>query len=222
MATADGKQFRIGWHEVSILERFSSVLYPIDIMELLRLLPTIEYLVPALVLRGTPEIGKPIATKGDAELVLNQENKTIGIRGRDIATAVKWFTELRKFYMEKLDPSPGLETQYVEINCEGWAKSGTSPNASFASFWSNCHELEELGAIVGKDAVNYGIQLAPANTDPNRPDWFHFYIEPLIVSSDKRYRVKCIWRESQAEPALTKFVGIEGLVEKMIRKIEGH
>jgi hypothetical protein len=141
------KQIEIVWRKVSIVQRFSSVLYPLDIFELLKQLPTIGYVVPELVLRGTPEANKPIAQKGDIELVIDQANKTIGVTGRELEKALASFKELRQFYSERLDPSSGLATQYIEFDGEGWAKSGNSPVSSFASFWSDCRSLEELGRI---------------------------------------------------------------------------
>lgn len=221
MTTEQKQDIQIVWHQVSIIERFSSVLYPLDITELLRQLPTIGYVVPDLVLRGTPEAGKPIAQKGDVELAINQDNKTIGIRGREAEKAVVLFKELRDFYLERLDPSPGLATQYLELNGEGWAKSGNNPNASFASFWADYKRLEELGVILESDVVNFGIQIVPPNKDPNNPEWFHIYLEPLIPSAARRYHIRCIWRGTDVEHLLKKFAKIDETLRNLIKKIEG-
>lgn len=221
MTTEQKQVIQIVWHRAAVIERFSSVLYPLDIAELLRQLPTIGYVVPELVLRGTPEVGKPIAQKGDIELVINQDNKTIGVRGREAEKAVVSFKELRDFYLQRLDPSPGLATQYLEFDGEGWARSENNPSASFASFWSDYGPLQELGVILESDAVNFGVQLVPPNKDPNTPDWFHIYLEPLIPSAARRYHVRCIWRDTDVEQLLKKFAKIDDTLQNLIKKIEG-
>ena len=136
MAKKESK-IQIAWRQVSVIEGFSSVLYPLDVFELLKQLPSIGYVVPELVLRGTPEQGRPIAIKGDVELIINQEGRTIGVRGRDVEKVVESYRELRGFYMERLDPSPGLATRYLEFDGRGWASSDGNPNAVFTKFWNN-------------------------------------------------------------------------------------
>jgi len=215
------KDIEIVWWKVAIIERFSSVLYPLDSLELLRQLPTIGYVVPELALTVRTDSNKPIAQKGDIELVMNQDNKTIGVVGRSIEKTIGSFEELRKFYSERLDPSSGLATQYIEFDGDGWAKSGSSPIASFASFWSDFASFEALGGIVGSDVVDFGVHLAPVNRDPNSPEWLHVIIEPLIPSATSRYRLKYVLRSADTEQLLKKFASIEDTVRRMIKKIEG-
>jgi len=221
MVQEQKQRTQITWHGVSIVERFTSVLYPFDILELLKQLPTIGYIVPDLVLRGTPEPGKPIAQKGDVELVVNQDNKTIGVRGREVEKAISMFEELRNFYLERLDPSPGLVTHYLEFGGEGWAKSGSNPVASFASFWANNENLTDLSGVVGSDVTNFGVHLVPPNKDPNDPEWFEIDVGPLIPSAARRYHVRYIWRGADTEQLIKKFADVNDTVRKLIAKIEG-
>ena len=221
MAQQEQKEIQIVWQQVSIIERFSSVLYPLDILELLKQIPTIGYLVPELVIKGIPEAGKPIATKGDIDLVINQDNKTIGVSGRNPQKAIESYQELRQFYMEHLDPSPNLVTQYVEFNGNGWLKSKCNPIEACSRFWSEYEPLRNLGKVLGEDVTNYGLQLAPPK-DPNDPDWFHIYIDPLIASSSTRYHVRWIWRGQDLKKFLGKFEEVNDLLDKLISKIEGR
>jgi hypothetical protein len=211
----------IVWHQVAVIERFSSVLYPLDIFELLKQLPTIGYVVPELVLRGPTEERQPIATKGDIELVINQDNKTIGVRGRDTETVVASFQELRDFYLERLDPSPGLATHYLEFNGQGWVRSKANPTQVCSGFWADYAPLQGLGRLLEMDITNFGLQLVPANRDPNDPNWFHIYIEPLIASSSKRYRIQWIWRGSDTVELLKRFSKVDETLQRLISKIEG-
>ena len=210
----------IHWYSVSIVERFSSPLYPLDALELLRQLPIIGYIVPEQVLRGIPVSNQPIARKGDVELIINQDNKTIGLKGREIGRTIEYFKELRQFYFEHLDPSPGLLTQYMEFNGEGWAKSGNNPTATFSSFWANNENLVQLGKIIGMDVSNFGVQLVPPNQDPNSPEWFHIYLEPHVASASRRYHVLYIQRGSKVEQLLDRFSRVDDFVIDLIKKIE--
>lgn len=216
------EEFQVVWHQAAVIERFSSVLYPLDTLELLKQLPAIGYVVPELVLRGTPEEGKPIATKGDIEILINQDNKTIGVRGRNAQKAVESFKELREFYLERLDPSPGLATHYLEFDGQGWAKSHANPTDVCSRFWSDHAALKGLGKALGMSATNFGLQLVPPNRDPNDPEWFHVHIEPQVVSSHKRYRVRWIWRSSDAAELLAKLSKVDETLKKLISKIESQ
>ena len=221
MAKEHALLIEVNWYVVFIVERFSSPLYPFDVRELLRQLPTIGYIVPEPVLRGTLEPNQPIARKGDVELIINQDNKTIGVKGREIGRTIEFFKELRKFYLEHLDPSPGLLTQYIEFHGEGWAKSGNNPTTTFSSFWANNENLTKLGTIIGMDAVNFGVQLVPPHQDPNSPEWFHIYLEPLVASASMRYHVVYICRGHDVEQLLDQFSQVKELVRGLIIKIEG-
>jgi hypothetical protein len=217
---ADKEQVVVTWQSLSIIQRFSSVLYPLDSYELLRQLPTIGYVVSDLALRGTPEVDKPAATKGDIEIVGNQDNKTIGVKGRDVDKTISAFQELQSFCVDRLDPSPGLSTHYIEFDGRGWVKTGHNPTAVFASFWSDFAPLQELGSVLGEDVSPFGIELVPPNKDPNDAEWFHIHIRPLIPSAAKRYSVRFIWRGPDMEGMLSKFAKTEDILRQMIRRIE--
>jgi len=217
---ADKEQVDITWQSVSVIQRFSSVLYPLDTFELLKQAPTIGYVVSDLALRGTLEAGKPAAQKGDIELVGNQDNKTIGVKGREVDKSIAAFKELQIFYMERLDPSPGLATHYIEFDAQGWAKSGHNPTAVFTSFWSDFAPLQELGSVLGEDVSNFGIELVSPNKDPNTAEWFHILIKPLIPSAVKRYVVRFTWRGPDVDAMLSKFAKTEDILRRLIRRIE--
>ncbi len=212
---------QIVWQRVSITEGFSSVLFPLDVFDLLRQLPNIGYVVPDLVLRGTPEANRPIATKGDVELTISQDNKTIGVRGRGPEKIVEAFKELREFYLENLDPSPSLATRYLEFDGHGWVKSKSNPSEVFNRLWKDHKVFHDLSSLLGENVSNFGLELTPPNKDPNDPNWFHINIQPVVVSSNKRYRVRWIWRGENLKELLNKFSKIDETLLKVISKLEG-
>lgn len=60
--------------------------------------------------------------KGNVELVFNQDNKVLGVEGRNIIETIDGFNELREFWFKQLALSPIAETHYVELSCEGFRK----------------------------------------------------------------------------------------------------
>jgi hypothetical protein len=207
------------WQQVSTVERYSSPLYPINIPRLLAQLPLVGYIVPDLVLRGTPEQGKPIAMKGDTELVINTDNKTLGVKDKDPESTVNAFRELRKFCLERLDPPP-LAVQYVEFDGAGWIKSKDNPLKVFSSMWHESKALQKLGSIIGEETTNYGVEIVPKDTDPNNAKWFHISIQPYPPSGTKEYIVRWIWREPDSERFLKKSAKCTETLRTMISTIE--
>ncbi len=212
---------QIAWYQVAVVERFSSVLYPLDVWQLLREITDIAYVVPALLLsRGEQEAGKPIAVKGDIELIVNQDKKTIGVRGRDPEKVVESFQELRDFYTERLDPSSGLATHYVEFDGRGWVRGRRNPIEVCSDFWAKCDPMRTLGLILDAEVTNFGIQLVPPNVDPNGPEWFHITIDPLVPSSSSRYRVAWVWRGADIERLLKRFSKVNQVLQTLVLKLE--
>lgn len=214
------KSIEIVWRRISIIQRFSSVLYPFDIIELLRQLPALGYITPSLTLTVSPDPNQPIAQKGDVELVINQDNKTIGLVGRSIEKTVITFRELYKFYSNTLDPSSGLKEQYIELNGDGWLKTNHNPLSTFTSFWSDFKPLEGFNSVFDTDVINFGIDLVPPNVDPNSVEWFHVTIQPHIPSATKRYNFRFVLRGVDTEAYLDKFSNVENSLVNIVKKIE--
>jgi hypothetical protein len=184
-------------------------------------LPQKGYVVPELVLRGTPEDNKPIATHGDMELIVNDTAKTLGIRGRDPDRVADAFEGLRAFYQEHVDPSPGIATHYVELDAKGWVKTDSNPTLAMATFWGKTGRLKTFDRILGSECSNYGLQLCPSGSDPNQADWFHIFLEPLAVSSGKRYRLQWIERSPDIQAIVKRARGIKRDIDQLISRVEG-
>ena len=219
MPEAQKHEIEVTWQQVSTVERFSSVLYPINVPRLLSLLPIAGFVVPDLVLRGTPEAGKPLATKGNTELLINTDNKTLGVKDKDPERSVNAFQELRKFYLEQIDPS-SVEIQYVEFDGIGWIRSKDNPVRVFGRLWRDSKPLQRLSSIIGEDITNYGIEIVPRDVDPNNPRWFHIDIKPYAFSGSKEYHVRWIWREPDSEQFLKKAMKTTEVLRTMISALE--
>ena len=221
MASSARENVNIKWERVSLIERFATVLYPFEPTELLRELPKLGYIVAERILFGARlESGKPIATKGNVELIINQDNKTLGVMGRDIESVLTEFMNLREFWMKQLDPSPNTRTHYVEIDCDAWAKAQRSPIEAFGGLWEGSARMQRLGKLLKCDVTTFGLDICPPNTDTNSPDWFEIWIHPVVASSNTRYHIKVIWRKQQLDDVLRILKDIDNTVKEVILEIE--
>ncbi|MBI4329864.1 MAG: hypothetical protein HY673_01120 [Chloroflexi bacterium] len=211
----------LNWVTIQLIERFANVLYPLDPVDLLLRLPNLGYVVAERVALGAPlEAGKPLAVKGDVELILNQDNKILGVRGRTAESVLKEFESLRQFYTDELDPSPSIRTDYVEIHGNGWVRGQRNPLEVFAGWRKEIGKVEAMGKVLGRDVTVFGISLCPPDVDPNSPDWFDIRIEPFPVSSGRRYRVTVVWRQQEMDEVLSRFKVIDDNVKDIILRIE--
>lgn len=208
------------WVSLRLVERFKNVLYPIDLPMLLRLLPNIGYVVSKKILKGVLEPGESLAMKGNVELTLNQDNKTIGVVGREVSEVVDGFSELRSFWLDQLHPSPSAETHYIELGGEAIVRSLKNPVEVFTGFWAQSARVQQLSKTVGFDVVNFGLTLVPQNVDPNNTDWFNLRIQPQVISSANHYYINIVWRNKNIETTLDKFRKVNETISAVIREVE--
>lgn len=216
------QDLKIVWHNLGLVERFSCVLFPLDTLDLLRQLPSLGYVVPDAALRGSPEDGKPLAVQGDCELLINEQAKSIGLRGRNPEQLVSSYRELRKFIIDEMDPSSMMSTDYIEIDGLGWVRSGESPLVAFHRFWGRSERLANAASILGADVTNFGLQLVPPGIDPNSPKWFHIHVEPSPRSGSHRYTVRWTERGPDVELQLERYAGLNSAVERLLRTVEAE
>lgn len=213
-------ELEIKWITIRIIERFMNVLFPIEIPVLLRLLPNIGYIVPSKRLKGVIDPGEALAIKGNNELILNQDNKLLGIEGSSISDILEAFNELRNFWIERINPNPAAETHYVEIAGTGFVGTTTSPSEKFIKFWSGIDRIDNLSKIVGFEITNYGLRLVTQSIEPNDPEWFDLRIQPQVISSANHYYTNIVWRTRELANAIENIQNIENIIKKIIHEIE--
>lgn len=208
------------WVSLRLIERFINVLYPINIPMLLRLLPNIGYVVPKKVIKGFVEPSEALAVKSNIELILNQDNKTLGVSGRDVSEVLEGFNELRSFWTEHLNPSPSAETHYIELGGEGIISSQNNPSRVFSEFWGRFDIMQKLSGIVGLDVTNFGFRLVPRNIEVNNTEWFDLRIQPQVISSANQYYINIVWRSKDMATAINNFKKVPETIGAVIREVE--
>jgi hypothetical protein len=220
MSEAKKETRAIKWVDVRLVERFSNVLIPIEIPVLLRLLPSIGYIVPAKRLKGVIDPGDSIAVKGNVELLINQDNRSLGVAAGNISELIEGFNELRSFWTEQINPQPAAETHFIELGGQGFKGTDTKPSESFNRFWSEFNRMKDLKKAIGFDVANFGLQLVQKDLEPNGPEWFDITIHPQVTSSANQYYIRTVWRTSNLESGLKNFSQLDSIVDRLIKEIE--
>ena len=193
----------------SLVVRYDAVLYPFQVPELLRVLPESGWIVPKAVLRRDQIAAEDLPTKGDAYVVLNQENKTLGVQGLELGEVITGYEELMDLVGAMFALPPSVTPQYLELRHRGWAQGQAEPATVMTEWWQELSQVMDLGAFVGEamgadpsQLLPWGFNLAPAGVDANRPDWTQVQILPEAIR-DNRFRFDIIHRRSVPDEVLT-------------------
>lgn len=204
----------------TITGHFANILFPVDVLVLLKALPEIGYIVPNKVYKGVIEPGGSMAVKGDCELLVNQDSRNIGIHGSNIQETVDRFLELYNLVAEQLSPKPPAALNYTELQGDYTIETEKNPISVFSNFWSENEKLAKLSQKIGFDVSNHGLRLAYKGSEPNTENWLHLSIEPLPLSSNSQYHVHVVWRDKDMDKALDNFRNLHQIIESIIFEIE--
>ena len=196
---------------LSLIERFASVLYPLDLGELLQWLPEAGWVVPQASPEESVRGQHELATKGNTRLSVDMGNKTVGVRGDDLAETIANFRELRERVHEWLDVESKVTTDYVELRYVGWINGQSSPIETFHSWWADSQLTGQLGAFLGERLPSdsetmspYGIRFASGRLDANRSNWSELTITPASFAGNRRFHFDLIYRNQ--DPSATEGV----------------
>lgn len=214
-------------NQATLIERFDSVLYPVDLRTLLDRLPELGWLVP---LRADEDQGISLTdapTKGNSRLRINMGNKTLGVTSNDLSEALENYRELRQSILDLGHLSPEVKTDYVEFRYIGWIRGQSSPVQVFSSWWSGYERVVALGKHLGArlstdvEALSpHGIRFAPAGLDANRPNWAELTLVPLSMSGTQLYSFDLLYRNEDSEMVEAVAETADDLIESVIGTLE--
>lgn len=210
----------IHWRRISLVERFSAIVFPLDVEELLAELPELGYIVPADKERLAPQgqqlaLTRELATKGELRLRLNQDAKILGVEGKQATEVLEAFKLLRNVCKERLDPSKGFASAFVEIVGTAWATTGKQPSQVFSKVWAGSPVFDKLNQALKMTTTQRGIRLV-SSLEIEAPSYREIDISPLIPTAS-RYHIEVVWREPTLERI---FEAMEGLDSTLIRTIQ--
>lgn len=214
--------------------RLKRILFPIDIRELIGILPSLGYTVLPQVLQALPGPGMieithmtasgPIARKGNLIVDINSDKGFIGV-GSSSAPGIKIsiadiesaFNEIERAVCDNFDINQNTDIWFYEMlakfDCE--VKNNILKNK-----FTNKTLLTRLGNIIGKEVTLYGIRLVPSGAVPNQEEWFDITIQPHIYRPNKIYQISVIYRSPDRNDVLTKFKNLETTLSKIIEELQ--
>lgn len=213
---------------VALIERFRSVLYPVNLLPLLDRVPELGWVVEERV-EDEQGIRTKAPRRGNLRLAIDQANKTLGVDGNDVADVLAGYRELRETARELSDYGPSVQTDYVEFRFIGQArKQGVVPTEVFAQWWSSIEQADTLGRLLGEalpsDAgglAPYGLRFAPAGLDANRPNWTELTIGPVNTAGHARFHFDLLYRNQDSEVTEKIAEAAEVLIERALDQIVG-
>jgi len=211
---------------VTLLERFDSVLYPVNLLPLLDRVPELGWVVEERV-EDEQGIRTKTPKRGNLRLIMDQGNKTLGVTGNDIADVVAGYRELRQAAQEVSDYSPTVETDYVEFRYIGQVRrQGVNPTDVLGRWWSGIDKAEKLGRLLAdslqSDAETfapYGIRFAPHGLEPNRQNWAEFTVVPVNTAGQARFHVDMLYRNEKSEVTEAVAEAADDLIERVLYEV---
>ena len=212
---------------VDLIERYAAVLYPVDVSLLLDRLPEKGWVVHATMSGGNVLADGQLATRGNVQLVISTDNKTLGVRGNDPTETVQAYRELQSVTQQISRFPPGVSTDYVEVRYVGWAERGSNPSETLASWWDRFDALRSLSKIAsdrlpveGGRFAQYAVRLTPFGQDAQRQNWAELLVSPQSTSGHSRYHFDLIYRHGDSAVAEKVAEGGEDLVKAILDHIE--
>lgn len=211
---------------VTLMERFDSVLYPVNLLPLLDRVPELGWVVEERI--EDPEgIRTKVPKRGNLRLLMDQASRTLGVTGNDIADVIGGYRELREAARELSDYSPSVETDYVEFRYIGQVrKEGIDPTEALARWWSGVDQINELGRLLAdslqSDATAfapYGIRFAPSGLDANRQNWAELTLAPVNTAGQARFHFDLLYRNEESEVTEGVAETADNLIERVLNHI---
>lgn len=211
---------------VTLIERFDSVLYPVNLLPLLDRVPELGWVVEDRV-EDDEGIRTKAPKRGNLRLAVDQKNKTLGVDGNDIADVLAGYREIREVARELSDYSPSVDTDYVEFRYIGQAsRQGIDPTEVLARWWSGVDQLDGLGRLLGEALPSdvegfapYGIRFAPSGVDANRQNWAELTLSPVNTAGRALFHFDLLYRNEESEVTEKVAETADDLIERALNQI---
>ena len=209
-----------------MIARYSTVLYPVDILMLLSILPAKGWVVPEIIREGDGGITlERRPAKGGIRLSFDIGNKTLGAEGEDPAELTERFREVLDAANEVGDADILREIAYVELRCIGAAKGSRTPVQVLGQFWTGASNVEAFGKLVSdrfptKQVLGpYGVRIAPMES-PNQPEWTEIALSPVAGAAPTWYHFDVIYRRKEMDPVETACQNLDQSLRRIFAELE--
>jgi hypothetical protein len=209
---------------VKMTVSLSSVLFPIDFVELAQALKKKQYniqidLPPAGIGRRVGGTGI-IAKKGDVSVVADSERRYVGVDGRSPNDALSSFEELTQILKDELWVDVHTQSAHYEVIIRLNALSRGNPTAAIAKFYNNLEGTKAFESIIGEPISLFTLRLVPKGKLPNGREWFDIKLEPDVSRPEHAFVVEIVYRKT-SYTHVKKFIStVDQKIEAILDKLE--
>lgn len=218
-------QYSFTFDRLSLSVRFLTALYPFDELTFINALPELGYVLseraPIPPFGGRIAIRGEIAAKGDIRIMLNSDLRTLELIGRDIGSLLDEFGNLEKILLDKFGLDARQNAYFYELLADVSVAGKQSPLQSLGRRLESLELLKELGGILKHPVTNFGMRLAPPDTEPNSADWFDIRIEPEVLRPRSHYSILIVYRQRERDKVFSFGQTLLQMLEHLIICLEG-
>ena len=221
-------EFQIWTQIVTLIKRYNTVLYPIDLSMLLDQLPESGWIVS----RKFDSVGSgqtldELPTKGNTKLRFDQGNKTIGVAGSNIDETLHTYRELMELIRDSSQVAVDENTHYVELRIIGKIGSPKSPEKVLSQWWSAHSDVSDLGTFLAGEMPSdsevmgqRGLRFTSVGLTANRPNWAELTVYPDNAAFDRRYYFDLLYRNEKSSIAERVAQSANNIITSTIQRLE--
>lgn len=202
--------------------RFSYLLFPFDIVELVERLAKAGYQItiprPPKIPGKNVRLGATgkIAQKGDVEIDINDDRGILGAASSSPASSIEGLNEVLQLINTNLNVDLYEVAAFYELIGHFDIESDQNPLEKIEQISQKGTHIKQFNDILNEDVSDYTLRLVPRGRIPNQTEWFDITIQPNVIKPFSSYTVTVVYR-SKDRSRVEEF--IRDLLQNMNRII---
>ena len=192
----------VGYRQLSIAVKFSSVLFPFDTIQLLRTLSKQGFVLPEQISRPVTigmrlEISGIVGRKGEVSVRVDEPRQVLGVSGPDTKSVLTEMDSLESTLKAELGFDSSSSAHYYEFLASLIMRANKNPLESWQSHFAQTPILRKISEVVGSEVSVFGLRVGSKGEVPNQANWFDIRIEPLVQSAKEHHSIEVVFRHSR-------------------------
>lgn len=191
---------QVTYRQIQLSARYSSVLFPFDTIQFLRLLENNSFLLieqlAEIPIGGRLEVGGIIARKGSASINIDTNKMVLGVAGATTVEVADELDRLESLLQKEFGFDGATRSMFYEfiVNCS--LKGRGNMVETMGLHFAETPMLKKLSGLIGKDVSVFAARLGAKGISPNDPNWFDFQIEPMVAAPSDHYQIRVVYRNA--------------------------
>lgn len=205
---------------LSLLVRWSTVVFPVEQWKLLQMLPELGYVPTEAGSQragyGTRlEVTGIVGQKGVVTLILDAQKPGLQIESNDPELAIEELNRIENVLFEQLGFGSEKAAKYYEFDCQVLIWSERSPLDLVRKSMEGLSIIDHVSKAVRMPVAAYSLKVAARDERPSSETWYEVLIEPSSRSPDSAYFAYLVCRM----PARKDVLNVANKVSDIFRSI---